>query len=130
MNYTILVTGAPYGTQNSTTALLFCNALVASKNRLLSAFFYCDGVLNANGFISFSSDEYDLVRKWVILHKQHSVKLFVCMSAASRRGVVDVIVDKQQDNILKKSNLRSSFILTGLSKFSDYLEISDRIIRF
>ncbi|MDE5286150.1 MAG: DsrE family protein, partial [Buchnera aphidicola] len=48
MNYTILVTGPAYGTQNSSTAFLFCQSVLKLNHILHSIFFYCDGVYNAN----------------------------------------------------------------------------------
>lgn len=89
MNYTILVTGAAYGTQNASTAFLFCQSLVKTKHTLYSVFFYCDGVLNANNMTQPASDEFNLIEAWQKLNRQHQVKLYVCNSAALRRGIIE-----------------------------------------
>ncbi|XBC41731.1 MAG: sulfurtransferase complex subunit TusD [Buchnera aphidicola (Kaburagia rhusicola rhusicola)] len=128
MNYTLLIMGPPYGTQNASTAFLFACAVTSSKNKLLSIFFHCDGTSNANKYISLSSDEFNLVEKWEHLHHKHSVKLNVCISAASRRGVFK----KSTKNQFFKNidDVRSSFFFTGLSELARYIEKSDRVIQF
>ncbi|XBC37617.1 MAG: sulfurtransferase complex subunit TusD [Buchnera aphidicola (Meitanaphis elongallis)] len=128
MNYTLLVTGPPYGTQNATTAFLFSCAIIASKNKLLSIFFHFDGVLNANKLISFPSGECNLTEKWVSLHCTYSVKLNVCISAAFRRGIIKKNIN---DKFFKDiDSLKSSFYLTGFSELARYIEKSDRVIQF
>ncbi|XBC38668.1 MAG: sulfurtransferase complex subunit TusD [Buchnera aphidicola (Melaphis rhois)] len=129
MYYTLLVTGPPYGTQNASTALLFSRAIIITKNKLLSIFFHCDGVLNAKKLVSFPSREYNLVEKWIDLYHVCSVKLNVCISAASRRGIIN---NTNNDNeVLKKhDSINSFFCFTGLSELAKYIEKSDRIIQF
>ncbi|XBC39184.1 MAG: sulfurtransferase complex subunit TusD [Buchnera aphidicola (Nurudea shiraii)] len=129
MNFTLLVTGPPYGTQNASTAFLFSKAVLNSKNKLLSIFFHFDGVLNANIDISYCSDEYNLIEQWINLHHKHSVQLNVCVSAASRRGLC--FDNNIHNGYLKKNNdLWLSFNLTGFSELVKYIEKSDRIIKF
>ncbi|ANF17233.1 sulfurtransferase [Buchnera aphidicola (Schlechtendalia chinensis)] len=128
MKYTILVSGPPYGTQNSSTAFLFSHAIIASKNELLSVFFYCDGALNANKLASFPPDECNLFKKWTSLCCTHSVKLNVCVSAARRRGVIDTKIDNKFSTRLDDS--KSSFCFSGLSELVKYIEVSDRVMQF
>ncbi|XBC41208.1 MAG: sulfurtransferase complex subunit TusD [Buchnera aphidicola (Nurudea yanoniella)] len=129
MNFSLLVTGPPYGTQNAITAFLFSKAIINSANKLLSVFFHFDGVLNANKNFSYFSDEYDLVKQWIILNRKHCVKLNVCISAALRRGLT--YEKKLTDKYLKKiDDLKSSFSFTGFSELAIYIEKSDRIIQF
>ncbi|AAO27181.1 conserved hypothetical protein [Buchnera aphidicola str. Bp (Baizongia pistaciae)] len=130
MNYTVLVIGPPYSTQNSTSAFLFSRAVILNHHKLLSIFFYCDGALNANKFISPNFNECNLVEEWTWLHNKYLVKLCVCVSAALRRGVIDVVSNTKQNKNIKVGNLKSSFFLTGLGEFSNYLKISDRVIQF
>jgi tRNA 2-thiouridine synthesizing protein D len=128
MNYTILVTGPSYGTQNASTAFLFCQALVQTKNKLHSVFFYCDGVLNANRMITPASDEFNLIKAWQELNKKHKVNLYVCNSAALRRGVIQD--EKILDGNVKKGNLALLFQITGLLELANAIKICDRIIQF
>ncbi|ANZ22716.1 sulfurtransferase [Buchnera aphidicola (Diuraphis noxia)] len=128
MNYTILVTGAVYGTQNSSTAFLFCQSLVKTKHKLHSVFFYCDGVLNANKITTPASDEFNLIKAWQKLNKKYKVKLYVCNSAALRRGVSE---DEKTSNICsKKGNVALYFELSGLIELAHSIKICDRIIQF
>ncbi|QCI22958.1 sulfurtransferase complex subunit TusD [Buchnera aphidicola] len=128
MNYTILVTGAAYGTQNSSTAFLFCKSLLKTKHTLYSIFFYCDGVLNANSMTTPAVDEFNLIEAWQGLNKKHKVKLYVCNSAALRRGV---IADEKTLNVnVKKGNLACFFQLSGLMELAHSIKICDRIIQF
>lgn len=128
MNYTILVTGAAYGTQNASTAFLFCQSLLKTKNTLHSVFFYCDGVLNANSINKPASDEFNLIKAWQELNKKHKVKLYVCNSAALRRGVVE---DETTLNMnIKKGNLAFFFQLSSLIELAYSMKICDRIIQF
>jgi len=128
MNYTILVTGAAYGTQNASTAFLFCKSLLKTKNTLHSVFFYCDGVLNANNMTQPATDEFNLIKAWQELNKKYQVKLYVCNSAALRRGVVG---DEAILNMLKKKgNLADFFQLSSLIELANSIKICDRIIQF
>ncbi|ALD15456.1 sulfurtransferase [Buchnera aphidicola (Aphis glycines)] len=126
MKYTVLVTGSAYGTQNSSTAFLFCESLIKMHHVLNSVFFYCDGVLNSNIINKTPSDEFDLIQGWQVLYQKHDVKLYVCTTAAERRGIVE-------DNYTvhyKKGNLSPCFQLSGLLELGHAIYISDRIIQF
>ncbi|QFQ32684.1 sulfurtransferase complex subunit TusD [Buchnera aphidicola (Aphis fabae)] len=126
MNYTVLVTGPAYGTQNSSTAFLFCKSLIKINHVLNSVFFYCDGVLNANIINKSPIDEFDLTNGWQKLHQKHNVKLYVCTSSALRRGIIE-------DNTVsrfKRGNLAPFFQFSGLLELGNSIHISDRIIQF
>ncbi|WP_284443157.1 sulfurtransferase complex subunit TusD [Buchnera aphidicola] len=128
MKYTILVTGAAYGTQNSSSAFLFCKSLLKTKHILHSVFFYCDGVLNANSMTTPAIDEFNLIEAWQGLNKKYKVKLYVCNSAALRRGVIE---DEKTLNVnVKKGNLAFFFQLSGLMELANSIKICDRIIQF
>ncbi|AYN24558.1 sulfurtransferase complex subunit TusD [Buchnera aphidicola] len=128
MNYTVLVTGSAYGTQNASTAFLFCQSLIKMSHTLNSVFFYCDGVLNANNLNKSAIDEFNLLAAWQKLNKKHKVKLYVCISAALRRGIVE---DEKLSNIMiKKGNFASFFQSSGLVELANSIQISDRIIQF
>ncbi|QIQ41527.1 MAG: sulfurtransferase complex subunit TusD [Buchnera aphidicola (Aphis urticata)] len=126
MNYTVLVTGSAYGTQHARTAFLFCESLIQMHHVLNSVFFYCDGVLNANIMNKTPIDEFNLMQGWKALYEKYDVKLYVCTSAAERRGVVE---DNTISN-LKKGNLAPFFQLSGLLELGNAIYISDRIIQF
>lgn len=128
MRYTLLVTGAPYGTQQASSALLFARALLAAGHQLESVFFYREGVLNANQLTAPASDEIDLVRAWQALWQEQGVLLNVCVAAALRRGVTD----QQEASRLQlaASNLQSGFELSGLGALAEAALSCDRLVQF
>lgn len=128
MRYALLVTGAPYGTQQSTSALLFARALVAAGQQLDSVFFYREGVLNASLLTAPASDEADIVREWQKLHEQHGTGLHICVAAALRRGVVDSAEASRL--ALPAANLQQGFLLTGLGAFAEAALTCDRLVQF
>ncbi|UDG79372.1 Sulfurtransferase TusD [Candidatus Ecksteinia adelgidicola] len=126
--YCLLVTGPSYGTQQASTAYQFSLSLLMRRHCILSIFFYCDGVLNANKLITPAADEFDLVRAWVNLSKKYDIMLNVCISSAMRRGIIDE-EEASKQNILA-SNLQPGFLLGGLGVFTEVLIKSDRIVQF
>ncbi|MEC5343866.1 sulfurtransferase complex subunit TusD [Brenneria populi] len=128
LNYCLLVTGPAYGTQQASSALQFAQALLDEGHRLESVFFYREGVLNANQLTLPANDEFDLVRAWQRLGRQHHVALNVCVAAALRRGVTD----RQQAEQLKLSgaNLQDGFTLSGLGELAQSVLTCDRVIQF
>ncbi|WMY96664.1 MAG: sulfurtransferase complex subunit TusD [Arsenophonus sp.] len=127
LTYCLLVTGAPYGTQKSTNALQFANALFISGNKLKTVFFYQDGVYNGNKLNLQVSDEFNLLNGWKKLMEKTGCTLHICFAAASRRGVVNEIKIK---NINLYSNLDKSFLLSGLTKLVEAMLICDRTVQF
>lgn len=128
LRYVLLVTGPAYGTQQSSTALLFAQALLSSGHRLDSVFFYREGVANGNVLTSPASDECDLVREWQHLAEMSGAQLNVCISAALRRGVVDEQTAQYQR--LSIGNLQPGFMLSGLGAFAEAVMKCDRLIQF
>ncbi|KFD22215.1 MULTISPECIES: sulfurtransferase complex subunit TusD [Tatumella] len=128
MHYALLVTGAPYGTQQSTSALLFARALLAAGQHLDSVFFYREGVQNANLLTAPASDELDIVREWQKLQEQHGIGLHICVAAALRRGVVDSAEAARLQ--LPVANLQQGFLLAGLGAFAEAALTCDRLVQF
>ncbi|QNS01706.1 MAG: sulfurtransferase complex subunit TusD [Buchnera aphidicola (Pentalonia nigronervosa)] len=128
MNFTILVMGAAYGTQNASTAFLFCQSLVTTKHKLYSVFFYCDGVLNANKMNTPASDEFNLTKAWQELSKKYYVNLYVCIGSAFRRGVTNNVTMNNVND--KQNNLAIGFQLSGLVELAYSIKICDRIVQF
>ncbi|NDL64512.1 sulfurtransferase complex subunit TusD [Enterobacteriales bacterium SAP-6] len=113
-----MVSGPAYGTQQASSALQFAQALLAAGHRIISVFFYQDGVYNANRLTSPAGDEVDIVRAWRQLGADHQVPLDVCVSAALRRGVTDA------------GNLQPGFTLSGLGALAQAALECDRFIQF
>lgn len=121
LSYTIVITSPAYGAQSSYCAYQFCQSLLESHHRLNAIFFYADGTYNANGFISPANDEFDLVTAWQTLGENHDIPLFVCISAAQRRGIL---------NDERSNNMALGFQCVGLGDLSQSIAQSDRVIQF
>ncbi|AXW86152.1 sulfurtransferase [Lonsdalea britannica] len=128
LTYCLLVTGPAYGTQQSSSALQFAQALLAEGYQLKSVFFYREGVLNANQLTSPASDEFDVVRAWQQLHEDHQVALNVCVAAALRRGVTDS--EQAAQLKLAGANLQPGFSLSGLGELAQSVLTCDRVVQF
>lgn len=128
MRFALMVTGPAYGTQQSSSAWQFANALLAEGHELASVFFYREGVYNANQLTAPANDEFDLVRGWQSLHENHGVELHICVAAALRRGVTDETEAQQLG--LPAANLQPGFMLSGLGALAEASLTCDRMVQF
>ncbi len=129
LHYCLLVTGPAYGTQQASSALQFAQALLHSGHRLVSVFFYREGVLNANQLTAPATDEFDLVRAWQQLACANGVELNVCVAAALRRGIT--ANDKQETcHPNSVGNLQHGFSLRGLGALAEAMLSCDRVVQF
>lgn len=128
LTYTLVVNGAAYGSQSARTAFLFAQALIERGHKLVSVFFYQEGVLNASNLTVPANDEFDLVKGWQRLAKNHNVKLETCVAASLRRGVVSEA--EAQQHQLVSSNLAQEFELAGLGALASALLTQDRVVQF
>jgi len=128
MRFALMVTGPAYGTQQSSSAWQFANALLAEGHELASVFFYREGVYNANQLTAPANDEFDLVRGWQSLHEKHGVELHICVAAALRRGVTDETEAQQLG--LPAANLQPGFMLSGLGALAEASLTCDRMVQF
>lgn len=128
MRYLLLVTGPAYGSEQSTSALLFAKALVAAGHKLALVFFYQDGVYNANKLGTPASDEVNIVQQWVELADAEQFTLSVCIAASLRRG----IIDEQEASQQKKTdaNCHPRFSMSGLGALTQELLTCDRVVQF
>ncbi|CUR53329.1 sulfurtransferase complex subunit TusD [Buchnera aphidicola] len=128
MKYILTVSGPPYGTQNSNSALLFARALILKKHQLKSIFFYSLGVYNANSMIYPSQDEFNIIKSFIKLSFLHQIKLYICMNSAYQKGILS------KEMALKlgflDGNLSKNFQLTGLSTLAVQIYKCDRFIQF
>ncbi|MCW5197472.1 sulfurtransferase complex subunit TusD [Buchnera aphidicola] len=129
MIYTLIVKGPAYGKENSISALFFAKALISNNKHILkSIFFYCDGVLNANKFLSPAKNEYDIRKKWCVFSLKNQVRLNVCFSAALRRGIIGIKETCNQK--ILDGNLDIFFKISSLENLSRDIQNSDRVIQF
>jgi tRNA 2-thiouridine synthesizing protein D len=128
MRYLLVVTGPAYGSEQSTSALLFAKALVAAGHQLALVFFYQDGVYNANKLTMPASDEVNMVQQWVELADAQQFTLSVCIAASLRRGIIDVSeASQRQDSTV---NCHPCFNFSGLGVLAEQMLTCDRVVQF
>ena len=128
VNFALLVTGFVYGSQQSCSAYLFAQALLAKGHAISGVFFYQDGVTNANYLTAPASDECDLHALWCELADKHYVTLHTCIAAAQRRGILDAVTAKEAGK--DTFNVHAPFLLSGLGQLAEMLLTADRVVRF
>ena len=128
MQYALLVLGAPFSSQAPSSALRFAHALLSKGHQLDAVFFHHDGVLNASTKLLVSSEHAGIYQQWHTLHEQHGVKLDVCVTAAKRRGLIDINAATQQGS--QGYSVVPPFELTGIGQLIDLQRRCDRLISF
>jgi len=128
MNINLIVNGAAYGSQGGYSAYRFAETALQQGHSISQVFFYRDGVTQANSLAALIADEFDSVAAWAELAKRHEVKLYVCISAAERRGVINAEQQKELDK--STNNLHSGFEVAGLGVMHDASLVSDRTVTF
>ncbi|OBT10046.1 tRNA 2-thiouridine(34) synthase TusD [Vibrio sp. UCD-FRSSP16_10] len=128
LSYTLVVSGEVYGEQSSLNAYQFAQALIKKGHRLVSVFFYQQGVTNGNTLTVPANDEFDLVSAWQQLSLEHGVLLQTCVAAALRRGIVGE--EEAGQHQLPQSNLAKGFEQSGLGSLAESLLTQDRVVQF
>lgn len=128
LTYTLVVNGSVYGSQSARSAYQFAQALIEQGHKLVSVFFYQDGVSNGSALTVPANDEFDLVNAWQALANEHNVRLETCVAAALRRGVVSQ--DEANQHGLAQSNLAQGFHQAGLGSLAEAMLVQDRVVQF
>jgi len=128
IKFSIVVSGAPYGSQSSSSAYQFCAAALLAGHQISGVFFYQEGVLNASQLVSPATDEVNLPDFWAKLAAQHNFPLEVCVSASLRRGVLDK--QEAEQLTLSQYNLKAPFVLSGLGQLAELSVDCDRLVQF
>ncbi len=92
------------------------------------AFFYREGVLNANQLTAPASDEFESGARVASLHDEHGVALHICAAAALRRGVTDE--REAQQLALPGHNSQPGFTLSGLGALAEAALTCDWMVQF
>jgi len=128
IKFSLLVCGAPYGTQSASSAYQFAAAAISAGHQIVGVFFYQEGVLNASQLVSPASDEINLPKLWAALASESQFPLEVCVSAALRRGIVS---QQEADQLaLAQFNLQAPFVLSGLGQLAELSANCDRLVQF
>ncbi|WP_289028735.1 sulfurtransferase complex subunit TusD [uncultured Paraglaciecola sp.] len=127
-SFTLLVTSAPFSEQNAYSAYRFALAAVQAKHTVNGIFFYQSGTLNGSSLQLTPSDEFDLYAAWKSLANDHKVPLMVCVSAASKRGIITT--EDAQDSDNPHFSLTAPFESVGLGELAILMKNSDRLVQF
>lgn len=114
--FTIMVSKSPFDQRNAESALAFCYAAIEQGHQIAQVFFYQSGVHNASYLLSPNNDEIHTYKLWLALFNAYKIPLNVCVTAASRRGVVDDTFVSQAS-----ANLKGPFAQVGLSAYFESL---------
>ncbi len=128
LTYSLVVNGAVYGSQSARNAYQFACALTDKGHRLVSVFFYQDGVTNGSALTVPANDEFDLTSAWQELAKSNNVRLETCVAAALRRGIVSL--DEAKQHALANHNLADGFEQAGLGSLAEAMLTQDRVVQF
>ncbi len=110
---TLLITCLPHS-HKMEQALMFTNNAL-ENHKPVGVFFYGDGTYIANRLCWQPSNIVTAADQWVLLANRYKLALPVCVSSALARGICDPVnADRHK---LDGDNLRSPFVLTGLSDF-------------
>lgn len=118
-----MITTPPYSNL-SVTALDYIETALKSGVELMGVFFYQDGVLHANTNIQIASDEFQAISHWQRLHQKYSLPLYLCITAAEKRGMSD-----NHDND-HEQNIHSIFTVSGLGELVELSTAADRTVQF
>tara|TARA_R110000744_G_scaffold107699_1_gene204219 strand:+ start:83 stop:439 length:357 start_codon:yes stop_codon:yes gene_type:complete len=107
----------------TTTAIDLVHAAVKSGVSVIGVFFYQDGVLNAAKHLSIPSDEYQTLKQWQQINKDYSVPLYLCITAAEKRGLIDEV------NHIELSNIDPAFTVSGLGELVELTSKAERVVQ-
>ena len=128
MQVNILITGGLYSSQASLSAWHFCQSAIKSGHIIRQVFFYQDAVLHGTNLSVPMQDEPDMVALWAEFSKKQETDLFICISAAERRGVLGKEQIAEYD--LPEANLHPQYQIAGLGVLHDAALSSDRMVTF
>jgi tRNA 2-thiouridine synthesizing protein D len=127
LRFALQVNSAPYSGQGSATAYRFATAALQAGHEIYRVFFYFDGAYTALGGSGPPDDEKNLVKCWSRLALEQNIDLVVCVSAATRRGLL------RSDEIggpPLQSIIAAGFRISGLGQWVDAGIEADRLLIF
>jgi tRNA 2-thiouridine synthesizing protein D len=122
-NTLALVVTTPPNSNLTTSAINLVRAAVNNDVEILGVFFYQDGVLNAAKNLSIPSDEYQTLIHWQALNREYNVPLYLCITAAEKRGLSDDISNQAL------SNIDPAFIVSGLGELVELTSKAERVVQ-
>ncbi|MBA6291237.1 sulfurtransferase complex subunit TusD [Colwellia sp. MB3u-70] len=122
-NRLALVVTTPPNSNLTTTAINLVKAALDSGVSIIGVFFYQDGVLNAAKYLSIPSDEFQTLAQWQQLNSEYNVPLYLCITAAEKRGLSDEL------NNHESSNIDSAFTVSGLGELVELTSKAERVVQ-
>jgi tRNA 2-thiouridine synthesizing protein D len=126
--FAILVTGSPFTSRAHSSAQGFVEALFKTGHKVLTVFFYGDGVYVASRFLNPANDEPHPGRQWQALASQYQLPLQACISVANKRGLLS-----QEDSELAQFDghtVAKPFEIAGLGAWAAAINKADRVLHF
>ncbi|MEW9796945.1 sulfurtransferase complex subunit TusD [Alteromonas sp. CYL-A6] len=126
--YSLLVTTAPFDSDAAKRAHDFVVQSHHAGHKVDHIFFYGEGIYHANALSSPPTDEYHPREAWQALHETLGVRLIVCVTAATKRGVISPQEASEAGIVM--SNLSAPFEQAGLGEFFTALHHCDHLVQF
>lgn len=124
MKFAIQINAAPWQSEGCDSAYQFIRAALALRHEIVRVFFYHEGVCNSLRRMAPPEDEAQSLLRWSQLAAEHGIDLAVCVSAASRRGL---LVPEASD---VGNSLAAGFRIGGLGLWVDACLKADRFLAF
>ncbi len=118
-----MVTTAPHSNYTA-TALDYIHCAIDAGYQVIGVFFYQDGVLNASQHLTVPNDEFQAISSWRQLHKAHNIPLYLCISAAQKRGLSDELEQGEAT-----SNIDETFTISGLGELVSLTDEADKVVQ-
>ena len=122
-NTLALVVTTPPNSNLTTTAVNLVKAAVEKGVTIVGVFFYQDGVLNAAKHLSIPNDEYQTLQHWQQLNREFDVPLYLCVTAAEKRGLTDELGKNES------SNIDQAFTVSGLGELVELTCKAERVVQ-
>lgn len=122
-NTLAFVVTTPPNSNLTTTAINLVQAAIENGVSIIGVFFYQDGVLNAAKHLSIPGDEYQTLQQWQQINSKYSVPLYLCITAAEKRGLSDELGNSGRSNIDK------AFTVSGLGELVELTSKAERVVQ-
>jgi tRNA 2-thiouridine synthesizing protein D len=122
-NTLALVVTTPPNSNLTTSAINLVHTAVENNIKVIGVFFYQDGVLNAAKHLSIPSDEFQTLARWQQLRNDFGVPLYLCITAAEKRGLSDEL--SRDDS----SNIDTAFTVSGLGELVELTSNAERVVQ-
>jgi tRNA 2-thiouridine synthesizing protein D len=128
MKYAIQINSSPYHSNAGYHAYQFIKTALLMEHQVFRVFFYEEGIYHALHYASPPDDERQLTKLWSQLASNYAIDLVVCISAAQRRGLLQIDEAKRQHKL--DNDLAIGFRISGLGQLVEATLAAERFIIF